>query len=83
MREVAFKYGVPLIVMDVIEYLTGINCREKLIKQVNQGEYADVMDSFDDEFINLKHDIDEEFYEQRILPLFNAMGEHNLLNVPQ
>lgn len=76
-ERVNFKFGVPLIVLDFIDYLCGSNFIETVQTFVNPQTHVERFDAQNSDFNDLKQNIDEEFLPY-IFQLFNALGHINL-----
>lgn len=72
-----FKFGLPLIIYDFIDYIIGSDLISVVQKFVNPRPYIERFDATNSEFNEIKSKIDEEFLPY-IFQLFNALGEIDL-----
>ena len=72
--KVKFTYGVPLIVLDIVDQLTGSTFLSDHYKQVFPKKLIERFDPHCDQFLDSKGQIDEEFLPMT-WALFNALGE--------
>ena len=75
--RVNFKFGVPLIVLDFIDYLCGSKFIETVQKFVTPQTHIERFDVHNNDFNDMKGNIDEEFLPH-IFNIFNALGAINL-----
>jgi len=72
-----FKFGLPLIVFDFVDYMVGSDLITEVQKYVNPQTHIDRFDTSNQEFNELKLKVDEEFLPY-IFQLFNALGAIDL-----
>ena len=59
--KINFKFGVPLIVLDFIDYICGSDFIKTVQTFVNPQSHIERFDTHNNEFNELKSNIDEEF----------------------
>ena len=74
---IQFKFGLPLIVFDFIDYMIGSDLITEVQKYVNPQTHIERFDASNQDFNELKAKVDEEFLPY-IFQLFNALGNINL-----
>ena len=72
-NHVEFKFGIPLIVLDYIDALTGSDFIQQLHERINPPRDVDRFDPANVVFAELKNQIDEDF-RVNIYSIFNALG---------
>jgi len=78
LERVNFKFGVPLTVLDLIDYLTGSDFISTIQKTyVNPQNHIERFDTTNEDFNALKNKIDEDFLPF-IFQIFNALGNIDL-----
>ena len=72
-NNVNFQFGVPLIVLDYVDAITGSDFIQKLHEHINPPKNVERFDPLSRDFTELKNQIDDEFLIN-IYSLFNALG---------
>ena len=72
-EKINFKFGVPLVVLDFLDFITGSNFIRKVQKFTNPQTYIKRFDEHNSEFNDLKGTIDDD-YLPYIFQLFNSLG---------
>lgn len=75
--DIEFKYGVPMIILDVIQSLTGFTLNEELQRELSPPRIIERMNPEDDAFINYKATLIEDFPDLAF-SIFDNFGELNL-----
>lgn len=75
-KEVSFQYGIPLLVLNIMENLTGIPFISKVKNELfkTNTQIPNVIEHYDEEFVLLKQPIPDEFYENHLFRIFNLLG---------
>ena len=74
---VHFKFGIPLIVLDFLDYVTGSDFIYTVQKFVNPQIHIERFNVQDNDFNELKSNIDDEFLPYTF-QVFNALGNIDL-----
>lgn len=72
MHSVHFQFGVPLLVVEIFENLTGSKIISKLTMLSNAGSVK--VQFNDEELIILKRGIHEDYYNNYLIHLFQSLG---------
>lgn len=72
-QKVNFKYGIPLIVLDIIDCLLGTSFLKEHYAQVFPEKLYKKFDFYQDHFIETKAQIDPEFVPFTWV-IFNSLG---------
>eukprot|EP00347_Sterkiella_histriomuscorum_P021107 403335227 len=72
-KEINFKHGIPLIALHLIQVLTGNSIIEKLQEQINVQQSINILNTFDESFVSLRQQINEQFYEDYLVEYFNRV----------
>lgn len=75
--DIEWKYGLPMIIMDIIQSLTSFNVIDTIKKELEPPHNIDRMNAEDEAFLTLKNNIHEE-HQDAVFALFNDLGELNL-----
>ena len=75
--DIEFKFGVPLIILDLIYALTGYEIVEDIRKHVDPPKNIERLNPDAIAYLNDKNGIVEEYHDL-IFGIFNCMGELNL-----
>ena len=78
--DIDFKYGIPLIVLDLINALTGYEIIEEIKKQIVPPKHIERLNPDGAEFQNDKLGIDED-YQDLVFGVFNSLAELNLKKI--
>ena len=78
--DIEFKYGVPMIILDVIQAFTGFTINENLQRELSPPRIIERMNPDDDNFINYKSSLIEEFPDMAF-SIFDSLGELDLLKI--
>lgn len=62
--EVSFKYGVPMIILDLIQALTGANFIAKVKKEVDKKTYVTRLNADNEDFMLYKLNLLDEFVDK-------------------
>ena len=74
-KDVTFNFGVPLLIVDLFENLTGARILPRLREQAQTALTKIVqVEQYDEELTLLKVTINEEFYNNHLIMLFNTLG---------
>ena len=76
-HNVEFTYGIPLIVLDFVDSLTGSDFIQKLHDHINPPKNVERFDTSAQEFEETKKKIDDDFLPW-CFSLFNALGNVDL-----
>jgi hypothetical protein len=82
-RDVTFTFGVPLIIIDLFENLTGTKLLPKLKESMQPHTQVTQVEQYDEELNLLRLNIQEDFYQQHLLPLFNQLGQFDFRDFKQ
>lgn len=75
-NDVDFKYGIPMIILDIIYSLTGVNFVQQFEKEKDASKLIERCNTDSENFQNIKSHIPEEFHE----PIFHIFNELGVLN---
>ena len=75
-----FKFGLPLIVFDFVDYMCGSELIPFVQKFVTPQTDIERFDPQNQDFNDCKQKVDEEFLPY-IFQIFNALGKVNLKNL--
>jgi len=79
--DIEWKYGLPMIIMDIIQALTSFNIIDMIKKELEPHPHnIDRMNAEDETFLTLKNNIMEE-HQDGIFAIFNELGELNLSQI--
>lgn len=78
--DIEWKYGLPMIILDIIQTLTGFNVIEMIKKELEPPHNIDRMNAEDEAFLTIKNNIIEEHHDS-IFAIFNDLGELNLTQI--
>jgi hypothetical protein len=78
--EVSFKYGVPMIILDLINALTGAEMIAHAKKEIDKKTYVTRLNPDNDEFIIYKLDVLDEFVDKPF-QIFCDLGELDLADI--
>ena len=73
-KEVHFQFGVPLLVVEIFENLTGSKIISKLKKSMLSNAGAVKVEPYDEELLLLKSQIHEDYYNNYLINLFQSLG---------
>lgn len=76
-HEVNFKYGVPLIILDLIQALTGFDMISQVKKEIDNPGNIVRLNPDNEDYLLYKINILEEF-QDRAFAIFNDLGELDL-----
>lgn len=76
--ELDFKYGVPVMIMDVIQAFTGYNHFHEIDREVSPPRLIERMNPDDENFINYKQDNLTDEQQDVVWLVFNTLGELDL-----
>lgn len=72
-----FQFGVPLLLVDLFENLTGARILPRLREQAQTALTNIVqVEQYDEELVLLKANIHEDFYNSHLIMLFNTLGQY-------
>ena len=75
--QIQFRFGIPLIVLDFIDFMTGSDFIANVQLNVNPEPLIDRFDPQNTEFKDLKDKVEDEFLPY-IFNLFDALGAVDL-----
>jgi len=78
--DIEFKYGVPMIILDVIKSLTGFSLNDDLHREISPPRIIERMNPEDDAFVNYKATLIEDFPDLAF-SIFDSFGELDLLKI--
>ena len=78
--DIEFKYGVPMIILDVIKSLTGFSLNDDLQRELSPPRIIERMNPEDDAFVNYKATLIEDFPDMAF-SIFDSFGELDLLKI--
>ncbi len=78
--DIEFKYGVPMIILDVIKSLTGFSLNDDLQREISPPRIIERMNPEDDAFVNYKATLIEDFPDLAF-SIFDSFGELDLLKI--
>ena len=78
--DIEFKYGVPMIILDVIKSLTGFSLNDDLQRELSPPRIIERMNPEDDAFVNYKATLIEDFPDLAF-SIFDSFGELDLLKI--
>ena len=78
--DIEFKFGVPLMILELIHALTGYEIIDDIRKHVIPPKNIERMNPDCMAFLNDKNGIDEEYHDL-IFGIFNSLGELNLQKI--
>jgi hypothetical protein len=76
-KDIHFLFGVPLLVLDVFENLTGSKIIPRLRDSVYVPQTVTYVDQYDEDIMIMKGHICDDFYPNCILPMFMDLGAYN------
>ncbi len=78
--DIEFKYGVPMIILDVIKSLTGFSLNDDLQRELSPPRIIERMNPENDAFVNYKATLIEDFPDLAF-SIFDSFGELDLLKI--
>lgn len=75
--DIEFKFGIPLVILDIIYALTGYDIMGEIRKFVIPPSNIERLNPDSQDLHMAKQDIDDEYHEL-IFGIFNQFGELNL-----
>ena len=82
-KDVIFSFGVPLLIIDLFENLTGTKIVPKLREQMSVNTHVVQVEQYDEELAAMKLHIHEEFYNHHLIYLFNSLGQYEFKEYKQ
>lgn len=78
--DIEFKYGVPMIILDLIHVFTGYDIVQAIRDEFEPTKHIERMNTEDDKFCALKNTIPDE-YQDPIFAIFDSLGKLNLRQI--
>ena len=72
--DINFKYGVPVIILDIIAALTGYDILSEVRKFITPPKYIERMNPDDERYRTYLDSINEEYHDL-VFDIFDQLGE--------